>query len=306
MQTKRKGEWCEFNVPHHWDHLTIQEILKEKWQVPKGLLHQLRMDKGVRLNGNWVPWDQTLATGDRLQIQFFKEENFGLIPNYLPVDPLYEDDHLLIVNKPSGIATHPTSNTDQGTLANAIAAYFETNGTLTKVRHIHRLDYDTSGGIVFAKHALSGALLDRMLAERKIKRTYYAYVHGIISPKKGIIDEPIGRDRHHPTRRRVSPKGEIAITEYVVRETYPKMNVSVVELTLHTGRTHQIRVHLSHLGHPLLGDSLYGGSTKLITRQALHAVHIHLPHPLLEEPIDVDVPMPTDLIELVDRLNKGR
>lgn len=298
MITQKKGEWMELVVPTIWNGLTIQKLLQEVWQAPKGLLHQWRMDKGVKLQNEPVPWNIELQEGQKLQLHLFRQEEYGVLPEYLPVEPIFEDEHLLIVNKHFGMDTHPNQPGQGGTLANGVAFHWQINGLDTKVRHIHRLDRDTTGGVIFAKHALSGAILDRMLAAREIKRTYYAFVQGIPKQKKGTINEPIGRDRHHPTRRRVSDRGDQAITHFRVIDTFPKHDLSLLELQLETGRTHQIRVHVSHCGHPIVGDTLYGGQTRRFARQALHAGRIELVHPFTQEVISVDIPWPADLREL--------
>ncbi len=295
MDCVKKGEWLQIGVPLEWDHLSVEKILKEKWKVPKKLLHQFRMEKRVQVNSEIVTrWDQQLKKGDKLQIRLFVDEEYGSAPQYIPIEVCYEDDHVLIVNKPAGIDTHPNAG-ERDTLANAVAYHFQTEGLRTKVRHIHRLDHDTSGGVVFAKHALAGPVLDQMLEKRLISRTYIAFVQGQIKQKKGTITAKIGRDRHHPTRRRVSSTGDSAITHYEVLKYYSKVNVTLVKLKLDTGRTHQIRVHMSHLGNPIVGDILYGGKPGGIKRQALHAEHIHFVHPFTNESIDVDIPWSLDI-----------
>ncbi|MFC8052895.1 RluA family pseudouridine synthase, partial [Bacillus cereus] len=142
---------------------------------------------------------------------------------------------------------------------------------------------------------IAGAIMDRLLMERKIKRTYAALVEGKVKKKQGTIDAAIGRDRHHATRRRVSPKGDQAITHYKVEKYFKNQNVTLVTLQLETGRTHQIRVHMSYNDNPLIGDVLYGGQTKYMTGQALHAMKIHFLHPITKEEIEVDVPFPVKL-----------
>lgn len=295
MLTVRKGEWLEFVVPSYWHGQTIESLLKETWGVPKKLMHQLRMEKGVKRNNEAVPWHTLLQKNDRLQLWLYKPEQSEIKPHYQELDILWEDDHLLIINKEAGIDVHPTDQTQTETLANAVAFHLQAEGIFTKVRHIHRLDRDTSGAILFAKHALAGAMLDRMLEQREIKRTYVALVHGIIKKKKGTIDAPIGRDRHHPTRRRVSKTGAAAVTHYRVLDTFFKQQTSLVELTLDTGRTHQIRVHMSYIGHPLVGDALYGGSVERARRQALHAMKLSFPHPFTKEPITCIAPCLDDV-----------
>ncbi|WP_453990780.1 RluA family pseudouridine synthase [Bacillus nitroreducens] len=291
MLTRKYGEWLEVSVPSSWEGKTIEDVLKNHWVVPKQMLHQLRMEKGTKLNGEFSPWNTPLKVNDRFQIHLFREEEFGVLPEFVPdLHILYEDDHLLIANKPSGMDTHPNEENQLGTLSNAIAYYFQANGLFTKVRHIHRLDRDTTGAVIFAKHKLAAAILDRKLEKREIKRTYIALVHGIIKQKKGTIDAAIGRDRHHPTRRRVSPNGQKAVTKFNVLRTFPNKSLSLVELELLTGRTHQIRVHLSHLGYPLVGDTLYGGKP-VAPRQALHAARIQLFHPFTNERISCEAPL---------------
>ncbi|WP_459500917.1 RluA family pseudouridine synthase, partial [Bacillus sp. C1] len=204
MEMKKKGEWCEITIPAKWNGISIDSLLKEEWGVPKKLLHRLRMEKGVIINGERKRWSEPLQEGDRLQVHMFMKEEYGIQPEYGDLEVLFEDDHVLIVNKPVHMDTHPSSKDGIGTLANLVAFHLQMQGVETKVRHIHRLDKDTTGGVVFAKHAIAGAIMDQLLMERKIKRTYMALVEGKVKPKQGIIDAPIGRDRHHATRRRVS------------------------------------------------------------------------------------------------------
>ncbi|MCU4991790.1 RluA family pseudouridine synthase [Bacillus cereus] len=295
METKKKGEWCEITVPAKWNGISIDSLLKIEWEIPKKLLHQLRMEKGVTVNGEQRRWNELLKEGDKLQVHMFMGEEYGVEPEYGELDVVYEDDHVLIVNKPENMDTHPAEKGGTGTLANLVAFHYQMQGLETKVRHIHRLDKDTTGGVLFAKHRIAGAIMDRLLMERKIKRTYAALVEGKVKKKQGTIDAAIGRDRHHATRRRVSPKGDQAITYYKVEKYFKNQNATLVTLQLETGRTHQIRVHMSHNGNPLVGDVLYGGQTKYMSGQALHAMKINFLHPITKEEIEVDVSFPTKL-----------
>ncbi|WP_237562803.1 RluA family pseudouridine synthase [Bacillus dakarensis] len=288
---EKKGEWLVMSIPPVWEGLTPEQLFQEVWKAPKKQTHFIRMNKEMLINGKSDLWTHNLTKGDCIRLKLFQEEDFGVTPSYMDVDILFEDELMLVVNKPPGIDTHPNSPGQTNTIANGIAFYLQANGEHCPVKHIHRLDRDTSGVILFAKNSFAGAILDRMLQERNIKRTYTAIVHGIMQKKKGKIDAPIGRDRHHPTRRRVSPNGQKAVTRFEVTETNKKNNTTIVRCQLDTGRTHQIRVHFSHIGHPLVGDLLYGGKPSY-HRQALHAAKLEFVHPFTLEKLSISAPHP--------------
>ncbi|MGM7683605.1 RluA family pseudouridine synthase [Cytobacillus sp. Hm23] len=290
LRANRKGEWYEIIAPIEWQQFTINQIFKDHWQIPKKLTHDFRMHRRIKINNQPISWDTKIQAGDRIQLHIFYEVNDSVIPDYADIQILYEDDHLIIVNKPSGMDTHPNELGQTGTLANAVSYHFLSNGISATAKHVHRLDRNTTGAVLFAKHPLVGVMLDKMLTERNIKRTYLAVVHGILTKKQGCIDAPIGRDRHHPTKRRVSKNGQDAITHYKVISNNRNENTSLLHLQLDTGRTHQIRVHLSHLNHPLIGDVLYGGKKSKAARQALHAAKISLHHPFTNELIECYAP----------------
>lgn len=287
IHTNKKGSWLEITVPEEWEKYTLETLFKDFWMAPKKLVHAFRMEKSVLLNGQVPDWTLPLQKNARLSLKLFTEEKPTYIPQYLNVDIIYEDDHLIVFNKPAGMDTHPNEDSQTGTLANAAAFHLLASGEVSRPRHIHRLDRDTTGAVLFAKNPLTAAILDKMLQERSIKRTYLALTDGIIRQKKGIIDKPIGRDRHHPTKRRVSENGQPAITYFHVIEK--KKQHTLVQCSLATGRTHQIRVHFSAIGHPLTGDLLYGGSDG-VSRQALHAVKLEFTHPFTQEKITCHAP----------------
>lgn len=289
MKTARKGNWYEIVIPEKWSSFTLDHLLRNIWNVPRKMIHTFRMEKRVSINGEQVQWEQKLIPGDRLQMELFTAEGYGVLPIFHEVDVLFEDDHLLILNKPAGMDTHPNTTGQTDTLTNAAAFYLQAKGECLKPRHIHRLDRDTTGAVLFAKTALAGAILDRLLEERIIKRTYLAITDGLIAKKNGTINKSIGRDRHHSVRRRISPTGQTATTHFKVLRLDKPNNRSLIKCNLDTGRTHQIRVHLSAIGHPLSGDSLYGGS-RIFSRQALHAVKMELPHPFTGEIITCHAP----------------
>lgn len=278
----------KITVQKEWSGVTVQDLFRHIFFAPKKLVHEMRMNQYVYLNGSPANWLDILQVGDQLSIYCKKEKIEDGFAYPFPLQVLYDDDHILIVNKPANMTTHPNNN-ETNTLINAVANYLLQKGVEENAYPIHRLDKDTTGTIMFAKHPLSKAILDRMLEERKIKRTYVALVDGVMNSSKGMINEPIGRDRHHPTRRRVSKSGQKALTHFEVIKRFSKKNVTLISCQLDTGRTHQIRVHLSHIGYPLAGDRLYGGSTTF-TRQALHAKQITFIHPFTLEKIQINAP----------------
>lgn len=277
-------------VLQSWNGLTLEKLFRERWKAPKKLVHEWRMSKEVTVNGHSVTWSTFLTEGDTICIPLLDHvENEPVKAADLGISILYEDDVLLIANKPAGMDTHPSQPSEAHSLINGVAHHLRQTGQNCMIKHIHRLDKDTTGAVLFAKNRLIGSMLDRMLEEREIKRTYLALVEGNIKKDEGEIKEKIGRDRHHATRRRVSPTGQTAVTHYQVLNRNPKKNLTLVSCTLESGRTHQIRVHFSHLNHPLAGDTLYGGR-RTFPRQALHARKIEFIHPISEEKLIIEAP----------------
>jgi 23S rRNA pseudouridine1911/1915/1917 synthase len=290
LKTMRMGEWFQLTIPLEWNRKTVADIFRDVWEAPKKLTHSFRMDSKVLVDGDPVNWNTPLSAGLKLQVKLFEEEGLQITPNYQDIGILYEDDHVIVVNKPPFMNTHPNDpKADINTLVNAVQYYLQANGENRNIRQVHRLDRDTSGAILFAKHSLAGAILDNMLEKRKIKRTYIALVHGVVKQSTGTVKAPIGRDRHHATKRRVSPTGQDALTHYLVLKVDKDKQLSFIKCWLETGRTHQIRVHLSYLGHPLVGDILYGGKS-IVNRQALHAAKLEFIHPFTHENIICHAP----------------
>ncbi|MBI0444289.1 MULTISPECIES: RluA family pseudouridine synthase [Bacillus amyloliquefaciens group] len=275
-------------------------VLKSEFQASKPVITEWMNQKSIQVNRTSPKNNIILKTGDRLFIDLQEKTGSSVIPEYGEPDILFEDRHMLIANKPAGMPTHPNEEGQTGTLSNLIAYHFQINGEQAKVRHVHRLDRDTSGAVVFAKHRLAHAILDRQLETKTLKRTYIAAAEGKVTPKKGTVDSPIGRDRSHSVRRRVSPGGQAAVTHYKVKGYHPGAQLTLAELELETGRTHQIRVHMASIGHPLAGDDLYGGSRALFHRQALHAKKVSVVHPISGEEIVAEAPMPADLAHFTE------
>ena len=302
MNVKVNHPFLIFTMSNSEQGQTIRQFLQQL-KLSKKTIHLLYMMKEVTINGEVKSFDTVLKACDELSVLCFKAEGIDFIPQPMKLEIVYEDEHLLVINKPAGIMVHPDTKNGRNTLVNGVASYYESKQYYERIRYIHRIDTDTSGLVIFAKHTLIHPLLDDLLSKKEIKREYIAFVHGILKRSKGLINEPIGRDRHHQARRRVTPSGDQAVTHYEVLHSMG--NYSIVNLRLETGRTHQIRVHLSHIGHPLLADELYGGQKpfKTLRRHALHAQTVRLKHPFTQRDLVMTAPIPTDLAPFMPLLS---
>lgn len=267
------------------------------------ILHTCRFSsslwKRVKWNGkvciNDVPVynARTLVhTGDRISCEW--TEGNSIIPADLPLDILYENESLLVVNKGPHMIIHPTSAERSDTLVNAVAGYFRKKGEQAGIHPVYRLDRNTTGIVVVAKSALMQYWLS--LSHEVVQRTYLAVCAGHFEEPEGTIDAPIGRKDGSTVEWMVRPDGKAAVTHY--RVLAEEEESSLLTLRLETGRTHQIRVHLSHEGHPLLGDDFYGGPMDRIDRQALHAFTVRFTHPLTKKEFFFKAPVPADMIRL--------
>ncbi|GGG20472.1 RluA family pseudouridine synthase [Paenibacillus abyssi] len=309
-QAVRKGEWLEMplplfsgqdtsDMPKNGDHpYTVKQWLLTLEQFPEKWINRLFSVGGIRLE-NGVLRLRAFPEAD-LRVHLLYKAAAATVRQ--PVPPvLFEDDHCLVFDKPIGMPVHPAFPGQSGTLDEASIRYMLQTGQSAPVRHIHRLDEDTSGPVLYAKNDLAQWRLDEAMRSKQIERRYIALVQGIISQTQGTIDEPIGRDRHHSARRRVSPTGDQAVTHYEVLERYDR--ASLVRIQLETGRTHQIRVHFSYLGHPLIGDKLYGGDQRLLDHQALHGERLFFSHPWDKRGMEIHSPYPAWLSKLIQRLS---
>ena len=287
----------EVKVNDIFEGLTIKELLKE-YHVGKGKIEEIRVNKSVTLNSEIVSLETKIHKDDILTFNMPEVINFT--PSINTVEVVYEDDEILIVNKPSGILIHPDGNeVNNDTLVNRVARYYQDKNDIREVRYAHRIDVETSGLVLFCKDFLTHSKINYEVENHIVLREYRALSEGVFKIKKGRINSPIGRDRHVSNKFRVSnsDKSKPSITNYkVIKE---KDNVSLVSCILETGRTHQIRVHLSSINHQLCGDGLYGGSKRKINRVALHSYRIKLINPITFEGIEVIKDIPLDMKKVI-------
>lgn len=282
----------------------IRDYLKYEENLSSRFIKGSAMDRRLWVNGEKVKLNYVLKEGDIIKINIEKYESQDIPPENLNIQVVYEDDDLLIVNKPPFMVVHPTKMHQSGTLANGIIHHFRAKGDNSIVRLVSRLDRDTSGLIMVAKNQFSHMNLAKSMEKNEIKKSYISIVHGNMPKVEGTIDEPIGRVENDTIRRGVVADGQRSITHYKVIDTFEEGQL--LELVLETGRTHQIRVHLSHCGHPIYGDSLYSeyNDEALINRQALHAYGLSLPHPRSGNILTFKIEIPEDMEELKAKLKK--
>lgn len=280
----------------------VKHFLKEQG-ISKGLLAKIKFQGGrITVNDQVENVLYSLQRDDRVTIVIPPEgEHETMLVEHEPIDIVFEDRDLLVVNKPAGIATIPAQYHPNGTMANRVKAYYQEQGYEDQVIHVvTRLDRDTSGLMIFAKHGFAHAQMDQLLRKKQVVKMYQALVSGEVAELQphGEIILPISRDRNSLMRRQVDPAGQYAETEYWLQVAAGER--ALVDIQLHTGRTHQIRVHFSAIGCPLLGDDMYDGRMDLgIQRQALHCCELHFTHPFTGEKMDFYQELPTDMAAVV-------
>lgn len=279
--------------------LRVEQFLRRKRYSGQNLSEIKRMPKSILVNGVHYYMRQELSTGDHLQVRICETQNSEKIPpTKLPLDIIYEDEDLLVLNKPAGMPIHPSLNNYTNSIANALAYYFQSQGKPFIFRCCNRLDRDTSGLTIVSKHLVSGSILSDMTKYREVHREYLAIARGSVTPSEGTIQAPLGRKEGTIIERTVDwEHGEDAVTHYkVVKEANGH---SLVSLRLETGRTHQIRIHMKYLGYPLIGDYLYNPDMEYMTRQSLHSHHMEFTHPITGAHMSFTAPLPEDMARVM-------
>lgn len=279
--------------------LRVEQFLRRKRYSGQNLSEIKRMPKSILVNGVHYYMRQELSKGDHLQVRICETQNSEKIPpTKLPLDIIYEDEDLLVLNKPAGMPIHPSLNNYTNSIANALAYYFQSQGKPFIFRCCNRLDRDTSELTIVSKHLVSGSILSDMTKYREVHREYLAIARGSVTPSEGTIQAPLGRKEGTIIERTVDwEHGEDAVTHYkVVKEANGH---SLVSLRLETGRTHQIRIHMKYLGYPLIGDYLYNPDMEYMTRQALHSHHMEFTHPITGEHMSFTAPLPEDMARVM-------
>ena len=288
-----------YTISTEYNGQPLLSFLKHKNYSSQIITHLKHTENGILLNGEWGRVRDILQAGDKLTIQLTEEDSSdNIVPAKLSLDIVYEDEDILVVNKAANTPIHPSQGNYDNTLANAVAYYYQQKNETFTYRCINRLDRDTTGLLIIAKHMYSASLLSEMVANREIYREYLAIATGEV-PKEGIIIAPIGRVDGSTIERHVDElQGDYACTHY--KSLAYNNGFSLVSLKLETGRTHQIRVHMKHIGHPLPGDFLYNPDYSVIKRQALHSHRLVFKHPITGESLEFVADLPMDMKKIIE------
>lgn len=292
-------------VSKEFEGRKIREFLKEELGLSSRLIRSASIDKRIFVDNKSVKMNYVLKSNEKVLIDLVKEETQNIDPENIPIDIIYEDEDIIVVNKSPNMVVHPTKRYQSGTLANALMYYFKESNQKCIVRLVSRLDMDTSGLIIVAKNQYAHMELSKEMTLNNIKKRYLTVVHGHMAKEEGTIDLPIYRPEEEGTIRRViDERGQRSITHYKVVERFKDSDL--VECLLETGRTHQIRVHLSSLGHPIWGDTLYGNEEdgEIISRQALHAYGLDFKSPRTKKELKLRANIPEDIAKLIEYLKE--
>lgn len=298
------GARLRYVVQEDQNGMPVKWAIREAFGLSARLLRKLKDQKGVLINGKAVRLVDPVQTGDQVEIYFPKEQS-GIEPEEIPLSVLYEDNDLLVIDKQPGLVVHPTKGYQNGTVLNAVLYHMQQRQESYKPRLVNRLDRDTSGVLMIAKNSHSQDGLARQMSADSVAKIYLAILNGILSEREGTIDLPIGKRQETDICRSVCENGDPSRTHYRVMKHYVE-GYTLAEIRLETGRTHQIRVHMSHIGHPVVGDQLYGAEIDkdqvMIARQALHATSLSFVHPVTGSPLQLTAPLPEDMNCLLAQL----
>ncbi len=297
---KRKADDLNYILTPLDEGMSIRAILKNRLWMSSRLMRKVRDQNKVFINGNPVRMNEKGKAGDCLTVGI-PDEISCFDPEPVPFSVIFEDEHLLIINKEAGYVVHPTKGHPSNTVANGIMHYMLSKGDSYKIRFINRLDMHTSGILLIGKNSYCQESFTRQAQKGRVLKKYSALVKGWMESEEGVIDLPIGRPGMDSIQRKVTEKGYDSVTRYRVIRRFAKP-YTLMELILETGRTHQIRVHMAHIGHPVAGDSLYGQEECLILRQALHASQLDFDHPASGDRISVSAPLPKDMEKVIRML----
>lgn len=280
--------------------LNLEEFLYTK-NISGRLFRRLYKRKHIYINGIFIRKSIKLSMGDVISL-YLEDEIESITPEEIKLNIIYEDFDLLILNKEPNIVVHPTKSHQTNTLSNGIANYFKLNKINKKIRFVNRLDMDTTGILIVAKNSFAHQQMAIQFEGNTIVKKYLAIVEGTVKMDKGIIDRPIGREEDKSIRKIITSNGQHALTEYNVVEGFN--NSSLLEVQIFTGRSHQIRVHLKYIGHPIIGDTLYNKESLYISRQALHSYKLGAIHPRTGKAIEFIAPLPIDMENLLTKLKR--
>lgn len=275
-------------------------------EITRSQIHRLIEDGQVAINGLHAKPSQKVRSGDIIVLTILPPKPLALVPQDIPVPLIYQDEHLIVLDKPSGLSVHPGPGHPDGTLVNALLAHcpdIKGVGGVIRPGIVHRLDKDTSGLMVVAKTDTAHLSLSKQLKNREVVKGYLAVSKGSINPVEGLIDLPIGRDPKNRKKMAVIEGGRDSKTRYRVVEHLN--GYEILQVYLETGRTHQIRVHLAYMGHALLGDQVYGKGNSLLGRQFLHANHLKFIHPVTEMDMEFRSNLPDEMLAVIDELKSS-
>ena len=287
----------QIDKDEHYDN--VLHVLKEQFLLSDRLITKLKKANKIYLNDLQTYTKKSVTVGDTVSVLIdFEEDNSNIVASNIPLNIIYEDDYLLVLNKPANIAIHPSILHFDNSLSNGVKFYFDKLGLKKKIRIVNRLDRNTSGIVILAKNEYIQECLIKQMKTNEFKKEYLAIAKGILESKSGTLNFPIARKEGSIIERTVSSDGDSAITHYDVVKEFN--NLSLVHIVLETGRTHQIRVHFSHIGHPILGDTLYGSPSELINRQALHSYKLTFIHPVTKKELSLEAPLPNDIKNIIN------